>query len=1049
MRFLVRLFVSLVFTSVLGAELSASAPPAVMGLAATTPSPGAVFLTWAPVPGATSYRIYKSHDPLLYMPPPSFAPAILPGHPAVDEVSGTTYPDVQVTPLTRYFYVVTAVNADGESPIHLVGSAVHVRPRAAPDATVSGFVDTHNHQFANLAFGGRVLHGDAFGTDAEHALGLCNVAHGPGGAFDIVGNLLHGRAGHNTSGWNGFSGWPRWNDSTHQQVYVDWLYRAFEGGLRLLVVPAVNNEILCRTDQTVNLLRGAPYSCDDMAAVDRQIDAAFALQAYLDGVYGGTGRGWYRIARSASQARAIINSGKLAVVLGIEVDSLFSCPDQTSCTNEEIVERLQAYHAKGVRHLFPVHLYDNAFGGAAVYNPLFNYANKLSRGQFFTVEECPLIAPGDAYGYTHQVDLVVSFVATLLGLGNPAGTSFSSECNAQGLTSAGETLITAMMDLGMLIDVDHMSVRTTEQVLQLAEARNYSGIVSGHGGVTATSAGQLKSEGGKNPDVIARIGALGGLVSPILAQGERRIAGVRADGVIASLGSTVPNDCSSSSKTFAQAYLDVVRVLGGPAVAAVGLGTDFNGLAGQPGPRFGGEACSGDAGHQVAQSNMVTYPIPIHQTGGGYVGSLSRHEVGVRQFDFNNDGLAHVGLLPDLLQDLKQIGVSDAQLAPLFRSAEQYLRMWELAEVNDIPLPTITLTMENAAPPSGWYTSPQTAIAVGSAGAGGPSVASVELSATGAGALAPVTVAGASASLQVSAEGTTVVSATSRDSLGRVSPTPATATARIDTVPPSVDCGTADAQWHPADVQVACTAGDAGSGLASPADASFALTTAVAASVETSNAFTDSRGVFDVAGLSTVAAPVGGHKIDRKAPAVTVSLPPSPLFVGVHAPVTYQCADGGSGVQSCTGSVPSGASVDTSSVGSQTFVVATSDNVNNAATVSSTYVVSYKVCLLYDPLKSHKSGSTIPIKIRLCDAAGANVSNAATIVHATTLTKVSAAATGVPEDSGNANPDNDFRFTAEFYLFNLKTTGLTQGTWQLRFTVSGDPTEHVVSFQIR
>jgi len=690
LRVILRLLISVVFTVILGARLSASAPPAVMGLTATTPSPGAVYLNWAQVPGATKYRIYKSHDPLLYLPPPTFVPAVLPLNPniTVDELVGTTnttYPDVQVTPLTRYFYVVTAVNADGESPIDLVGSAIHVRPHAAADAAVSGFVDTHNHQFANLAFGGRVLHGDAFDTDAEHALGLCNIAHGPGGIFDIVGNLLHGRAGHNTDGWNAFSGWPRWNDSTHQQVYVDWLYRAFEGGLRLLVVPAVNNEILCQADHAVNVIRGAPYSCDDMEAVDRQIDAAFALQAYVDGLYGGAGKGWYRIARSASQARAFINSGKLAVVLGIEVDALFKCPNEASCTGEQIVERLQTYHAKGVRHVFPVHLYDNAFGGAAIFNPLFNYANKLSRGQFFTVEECPPIAPGDTYSYKHQADPLISFIASLLTLGNPAATSFSSECNTKGLTSPGETLIAAMMDLGIIIDVDHMSVRTTERVLQLAEARNYSGIVSGHGGVTATSAGQLKSEGGKNPAVIARIGALGGLVSPILAQGERRIPGVREDGVIASVGSTVANDCSNSSKTFAQAYLDVVRVLGGPAVAAVGIGSDFNGLAGQPGPRFGGEACSGDAGNQVAQSNMVTYPFPIHQQGGGYVGSLSKHEFGTRQFNFNSDGLAHMGLLPDLLQDLKQNGVSDAQLAPLFRSAEQYLRSWELAEVNDVP----------------------------------------------------------------------------------------------------------------------------------------------------------------------------------------------------------------------------------------------------------------------------------------------------------------------------------------------------------------------------
>jgi len=129
--------------------------------------------------------------------------------------------------------------------------------------------------------------------------------------------------------------------------------------------------------------------------------------------------------------------------------------------------------------------------------------------------------------------------------------------------------------------------------------------------------------------------------------------------------------------------------------------------------------------------------------------------------------------------------------------------------------------------------------------------------------------------------------------------------------------------------------------------------------------------------------------------------------------------------------------------------VTAADNVNNMATATSTYVVSYNLCLQYDPLKSHKSGSTIPIKLQLCDSAGANFSNASIVLHATALTKVSSAATGVPEDAGNANPDNDFRFVSDSYIFNLKTTGLTQGTWQVRFTASTDPAEHVISFQVR
>ena len=51
-----------------------------------------------------------------------------------------------------------------------------------------------------------------------------------------------------------------------------------------------------------------------------------------------------------------------------------------------------------------------------------------------------------------------------------------------------------------------------------------------------------------------------------------------------------------------------------------------------------------------------------------------------RDFDINIDGMAHYGLLPDLLQDIRNAGVSIEDFAPLFRGAEDYVRMWEKCE---------------------------------------------------------------------------------------------------------------------------------------------------------------------------------------------------------------------------------------------------------------------------------------------------------------------------------------------------------------------------------
>jgi hypothetical protein len=63
---------------------------------------------------------------------------------------------------------------------------------------------------------------------------------------------------------------------------------------------------------------------------------------------------------------------------------------------------------------------------------------------------------------------------------------------------------------------------------------------------------------------------------------------------------------------------------------------------------------------------------------------LERNRVGDRDFDYNIDGLAHYGLLPDFLQDVSnqlrkgQGRVHD--LGSLFRSAESYVATWERVE---------------------------------------------------------------------------------------------------------------------------------------------------------------------------------------------------------------------------------------------------------------------------------------------------------------------------------------------------------------------------------
>lgn len=51
-----------------------------------------------------------------------------------------------------------------------------------------------------------------------------------------------------------------------------------------------------------------------------------------------------------------------------------------------------------------------------------------------------------------------------------------------------------------------------------------------------------------------------------------------------------------------------------------------------------------------------------------------------RDFDVNLEGLAHYGLLPDWLQDNRNVGLDEQHMAPLFMGAEDYVEMWERAE---------------------------------------------------------------------------------------------------------------------------------------------------------------------------------------------------------------------------------------------------------------------------------------------------------------------------------------------------------------------------------
>jgi hypothetical protein len=68
---------------------------------------------------------------------------------------------------------------------------------------------------------------------------------------------------------------------------------------------------------------------------------------------------------------------------------------------------------------------------------------------------------------------------------------------------------------------------------------------------------------------------------------------------------------------------------------------------------------------------------------------LERHTAGSRRdFDINLDGLAHYGLLPDFLQDMRNQGLDVKDFAALFRSANDYVEVWAKCEERSAVLAT-------------------------------------------------------------------------------------------------------------------------------------------------------------------------------------------------------------------------------------------------------------------------------------------------------------------------------------------------------------------------
>ncbi|MEU4037278.1 galactose-binding domain-containing protein [Streptomyces collinus] len=483
---------------------------------------------------------------------------------------------------------------------------------------VRGFVDAHDHIFANEGFGGRLICGKPFSrAGVADALKDC-PEHYPDGSLAVFDFITKGGDGrHDPVGWPTFKDWPAHDSLTHQQNYYAWVERAWRGGQRVLVNDLVTNGVIC----SVYFFKDR--GCDEMTSIRLQAKLTYDLQDYVDDMYGGPGKGWFRVVTDSEQAREVVEQGKLAVVLGVETSEPFGCKqilDVPQCSRHDIDAGLDELYGLGVRSMFLCHKFDNALCGvrfdSGTLGTAINVGQFLSTGTFWKTEKCAGPQRDNPIGNATASGAEAKLPA---GVAVPAY-SADAQCNTRGLTDLGEYAVRGMMKRHMMLEIDHMSVKAVGRALDILDTESYPGVISSHSWM--------------DMNWTERVYGLGGFIAQYMNGSE---------GFVAEAGRT-------------KALRDKYGV-------GYGFGTDMNGVGGWPGPRGADTA------------NPVRYPF--RSVDGGSL--IDRQTTGRRTWDLNTDGAAHYGLVPDWIEDIRKVGGQDV-VNDLFRGAESYLGTWGATE---------------------------------------------------------------------------------------------------------------------------------------------------------------------------------------------------------------------------------------------------------------------------------------------------------------------------------------------------------------------------------
>lgn len=563
---------------------------------------------------------------------------------------------------------------------------------------LSGFVDMHTHPMSNLGFGGMVLYGapdtgtlmlatqkyrgfDLFNPECNtsnelagnlgDALGNCNAMHGAPGLDNDCGDLIRsaiidkveekyvyeydnpGAGGqikdHDHAGYPSFAHWPHWSTVTHQQMYWEWIRRAYDGGQRVLVALAVNNALLAKAGN-------ASQYIDDKSSVELQLAQ---ITSFV-----GRHSDFMEIARSSADLRRIVSANRLAVVLGVETDDFGNLTRRARILGETVTQatvnaEIQRLYDLGVRYILPIHFSNSILGGYAINKDLFALNSKEYTNAYPVVRE----TCGEGIQFRLDRTDFSGIEADLLrtrDLGRiidgqptyPAPAAGCGHANSLPLSTLGYGALSAMMNLGMMIDIDHMSRLTADNALDFAATRDYP-LNSGHNGPQASECSYPVSgdpdrcnENARTRPQYEKIRTLRGMVG--LGHGGQ-------------------------ATNFVRNYRSVLDIMGNRPVA---IGTDANGLEALPAPD---------------PSAPVTYnsSFPLYSFAG-------------RPFDINVVGFAHYGLFPDYIRSWQASSnsatrMTDQELQSFMSSAEQFARMWERSALRAVGAPrTASLSTSTA-----------------------------------------------------------------------------------------------------------------------------------------------------------------------------------------------------------------------------------------------------------------------------------------------------------------------------------------------------------------